>query len=95
MKHLKLLITISLLCNGLIGLSAQNFPKCPAACGKYYSCVVEKNPNATEEQKNMLKKGCEFNCNRAKYYGQISACYDKSGSSCKTYWDCITKAVQK
>lgn len=75
--------------------AADNFPKCSAACNKYYSCVVEKNPNATSDQKDKLKKGCELNCNKAKYYNQISACYDKGANSCVVYWNCITKAVQK
>ncbi|WCL48324.1 Cys-rich protein [Leptospira sp. GIMC2001] len=83
-----------------IGIFSQvplqaEFEKCPAACSQYYNCVVERNPNATADQKDMLKKGCELNCKKPKYYKSIEACYDKSKNSCQVYWNCITAAVQK
>jgi Cys-rich protein (TIGR04453 family) len=70
------------------------FPKCEAACSKYYDCVVQAQPKASEEQKDLLRKGCNANCNKAKYYPKIEKCYDKSQGSCTAYWNCITKAMQ-
>jgi Cys-rich protein (TIGR04453 family) len=91
-----ILFTAILLAFGLLGnLSANKFPKCEDACQKYYTCVVSANPNASEENKDMLRKGCNLNCNKTKYYKSIESCYDKSQGSCKVYWNCITKALQK
>jgi Cys-rich protein (TIGR04453 family) len=80
---------------GASSLGAQEGNKCTDACQKYYNCVIEKNPNASESQKNLLKSGCEMNCKKPKYYSSIASCYDKSQNSCQAYWGCITKALQK
>ncbi|MCZ8157191.1 MAG: Cys-rich protein [Leptospira sp.] len=74
-------------------ISAADFPKCKEACDKYYSCTLAVNPNATEEQKNMLRKGCDFNCNRAKYYNKIAGCLSQ-GDNCKSFSSCIIKEMQ-
>lgn len=91
-----ILATLILLAIGIgSNINANKFPKCEAACNKYYTCVVNQNPNATEENKEMLRKGCNLNCNKTKYYKSIESCYDKSQGSCQVYWNCITKALQK
>lgn len=83
---------ITLASQGVVG---NSFPKCEDACNKYYNCVVERQPNATDEQKDLLRKGCNANCRKAKYYPKIEKCYDKSQGSCVSYWNCITQAIQK
>jgi Cys-rich protein (TIGR04453 family) len=91
-----MLLTVILLGLGLSSqVTANPFPKCEAACNKYYSCVVATNPGATEDQKQLIKKGCELNCNKTKYYASIASCYDKSGGTCQSYWSCITSAMKK
>lgn len=95
MKRLLLLVSIFAGFALHTSLTANQFPKCNAACDKYYQCATQAHPNATDEQKDMLKKGCELNCNKAKYYPSIASCFDKGGNSCQTYWSCISSAMQK
>ncbi|MDF3821074.1 Cys-rich protein [Leptospira sp. 96542] len=75
-------------------LTAADFPKCKEACDKFYNCTLQVNPSATEEQKNMLRRGCEFNCNRPKYYTKISSCLTSAGDTCKNFSACIGKEMQ-
>ncbi|GBF49503.1 lipoprotein [Leptospira ryugenii] len=82
-----------LLALSVLPLSAADFPKCKEACDKYYSCTLSANPNATEEQKSMVRKGCDFNCNRPKYYNKIAGCLSQ-GSDCKAFSSCIIKEMQ-
>ncbi|TGN11993.1 Cys-rich protein [Leptospira ilyithenensis] len=90
-KTILLLAGVSLL---LItsNLMAADFPKCKEACDRFYTCSVQVNPQATEDQKQMLKKGCDFNCNKPKYYNKIAACL-AAGDSCKTFSSCIMKEL--
>lgn len=74
-------------------IQAADFPKCKEACDKFYSCSVQVNPNATEEQKSTLRRGCEFNCNRPKYYNKIASCLS-AGDTCKAFSSCIMKEMQ-
>ncbi len=90
----KSLFLISFTLTAFFGLESQEFPKCKEACDKYYNCTVQVNPNATQEQKDMLRKGCNFNCNKPKYYNQIAGCLTTSGATCKTFSDCIVAQMQ-
>lgn len=92
-KNLSLLF-LALACLVGTGLFAQEFPKCKESCDKFYNCTVQVNPSATEEQKEMLRKGCNFNCNRAKYYSKISGCLTSSGATCQSFSDCIATQMQ-
>lgn len=93
MKKTLLVFSGALLLLFTSGLTAADFPKCKEACDKYYSCTLTVQPNATEEQKNMLRKGCDFNCNKAKYYNKIAGCLSQ-GENCKTFSSCIIKEMQ-
>jgi Cys-rich protein (TIGR04453 family) len=93
MKKTSLLFAGALLLLLSAGISAADFPKCKEACGRYYTCALAVNPNATEAQKDMLKKGCDFNCNKPKYYNKIAGCLGQ-GDDCKSFSSCIAKEMQ-
>ncbi|WP_167884158.1 Cys-rich protein [Leptospira idonii] len=76
-----------------LSLNAADFPKCKEACEKYYNCSIQVHPTATEDQKQMLKKGCDFNCNKPKFYNQIAGCLTSSGNTCQSFSACIMKQM--
>ncbi|MCU0823347.1 MAG: Cys-rich protein [Leptospira sp.] len=91
---MKKILLFSIFLLGTFSLAAQEFPKCKEACDKFYDCSVQVNPNATEEQKSILRKGCNFNCNKPKYYSKIAACLTNSGETCKSFSNCIMKEMK-
>ena len=64
-----------------------------AKSSNLYIFIDGLKENATEEQKSTLRRGCEFNCNRPKYYNKIASCLT-AGDTCKAFSTCIMKEMQ-